>query len=808
MRFLPKRSYIFSGFLLGALLLGVPFLVHGATLDLGVDYGAATGLSGADIRDIVARIIQVALGLLGILALVIILYAGFLYLTDGGKAEQATKAKTLLLQGMIGLTVVLMAYTIVLFLFCTLFPQAGLSAFCRGRSTTPSTTVTGAQPGNPPLPAGAQYLVVTSANPEPDAMDVPRNTSLSVTFNDTLRVDTVTTSNPVPRDEDDDGDTADDQCVEPSVQLYAWDVTSADFSIPIYGSVSVRGNALTFKASEDCGAPEYTQCEFKDGQSSCSPEFIDATCCGCLLPSSLDFGAGIPVKIVLGTGLTGTSGKKLSGETGWTFTVSNRLETTKPQVASILPPNSLDPAVPRNIGVQVLFDKPIDPTTLITVDAEYPDDESLAASEPATVRVYRAADGVTGIPTVEELRDRNRYTLVPGNLDRSVDGFVFRPLTDCGEDAAGCFCFDAASRFVVVLADTIITDNAGQPISPIPGIRDNHCNALTCVDGSCDSQFLTTDSIDTTPPVVATQGGDRLYLNPIDPEAQQVGADRVTNVYAGLCDKQNPNDPGCTGYINALSINRDTFVLSDTTGATYQKNLPTAAGSAACCFPSAENAYGRSCPAQTRTDCPARPTLSTAVSLDPIQILEPLRTYYVTLYGGGAVGGSCSPDANRWGITDLAGNALIARKDGEIVPNQDWRFTTSDVINAGNPFIVRVGPAAGYPEQCISIIGANFGNATSITAPDEENIFYTANIPYDGTTLTSRCSDPLAEITGCKGDVYYRRAGTSAMKTAGKIYAWSDTYIVATLPDTPEYALDDMNVPLPTPQDVFVRLSW
>lgn len=79
---------------------------------LGLGYGAATGLSAADPRVTAAKIIRNALGLLGTVAVLIIIYAGFLWFTAGGSEEKATQAKSLIYMSVIGLVIILTAYGI------------------------------------------------------------------------------------------------------------------------------------------------------------------------------------------------------------------------------------------------------------------------------------------------------------------------------------------------------------------------------------------------------------------------------------------------------------------------------------------------------------------------------------------------------------------------------------------------------------------------------------------------------------------------------------------------------------------------
>ncbi len=79
---------------------------------LGINYGAASGLGDRPIQETVASIINVALGLLGIVAVVIVLIGGFEWMTAGGNEEQTTKAKQRILAGVIGLAIILSAYAI------------------------------------------------------------------------------------------------------------------------------------------------------------------------------------------------------------------------------------------------------------------------------------------------------------------------------------------------------------------------------------------------------------------------------------------------------------------------------------------------------------------------------------------------------------------------------------------------------------------------------------------------------------------------------------------------------------------------
>lgn len=79
---------------------------------LGLEYASETGLGQKDIRVTVASIIRTAMGLLGIVAVVIILIGGFKWMTSGGSEEGAEEGKKYIFSGIIGLAIILSAYAL------------------------------------------------------------------------------------------------------------------------------------------------------------------------------------------------------------------------------------------------------------------------------------------------------------------------------------------------------------------------------------------------------------------------------------------------------------------------------------------------------------------------------------------------------------------------------------------------------------------------------------------------------------------------------------------------------------------------
>lgn len=77
-------------------------------------------LGSGDVRQTAARIINVALGFLGIIAVVIVLVGGFKYMVSGGNEEKTTEAKNLIVAGIIGLAIILSAWAITSFVISQL----------------------------------------------------------------------------------------------------------------------------------------------------------------------------------------------------------------------------------------------------------------------------------------------------------------------------------------------------------------------------------------------------------------------------------------------------------------------------------------------------------------------------------------------------------------------------------------------------------------------------------------------------------------------------------------------------------------
>lgn len=79
--------------------------------------GDSTQLGSQGLPELIGAILNTVLSVLGIVLLVIVIYAGFLWMTAGGDPEKVKKAKDLIINATIGLLLILSALAISNFIF-------------------------------------------------------------------------------------------------------------------------------------------------------------------------------------------------------------------------------------------------------------------------------------------------------------------------------------------------------------------------------------------------------------------------------------------------------------------------------------------------------------------------------------------------------------------------------------------------------------------------------------------------------------------------------------------------------------------
>jgi len=131
MNIVSLRNVILAIIVIVAVLFVVPQTVFAATGTLATStprvndsflnvmriFGANMGLSDTDPRIVIARLIRVAMGFVGIVVVLMILSSGLKFMVSGGNKEKVENAKRTFYNAIIGLIIILSAYSIVAFVF-------------------------------------------------------------------------------------------------------------------------------------------------------------------------------------------------------------------------------------------------------------------------------------------------------------------------------------------------------------------------------------------------------------------------------------------------------------------------------------------------------------------------------------------------------------------------------------------------------------------------------------------------------------------------------------------------------------------
>ncbi len=140
--------------------------------------GETSGLTDQGLPELIGRIIRILLGLMGVVFLGLMLYAGVLWMTAGGDGTKVDKAKQTIIRAVIGLIITLSALAITNFIFNSL-EGAGLFG----------DSGSGTAPGAPPFSHSLGNGGIRDHYPDRNAIDVPRNTKVIVTFKSAMDIE-------------------------------------------------------------------------------------------------------------------------------------------------------------------------------------------------------------------------------------------------------------------------------------------------------------------------------------------------------------------------------------------------------------------------------------------------------------------------------------------------------------------------------------------------------------------------------------------------------------------------------------------
>ncbi len=143
-----------------------------AKIDISPSLATTFGLGTKGFKQILIDIVNAFLGLVGVVALSVILYGGFLWMTSGGNPQKIEKARSVIISGIIGLAVILSSLAIVWFVFRGTTGGGGSAGGGAGGNSS----------GNGALGGGA----LQSVYPAPGQRNVARNTNIAVTFKEEI----------------------------------------------------------------------------------------------------------------------------------------------------------------------------------------------------------------------------------------------------------------------------------------------------------------------------------------------------------------------------------------------------------------------------------------------------------------------------------------------------------------------------------------------------------------------------------------------------------------------------------------------
>jgi hypothetical protein len=143
-----------------------------AAPDLGLGIGNTLGLSVTDPKIVITNIIRIVLGFLGIIAVILIIYGGFIWMTAAGNEDRVDTAKKILVSAVIGLLIILSAFAITTFVLNNF-----INAIGNGDIINP--------PPKPPLPPGPTGTSCDGNTLTPNVCDADDTLCLPGLFCDT-----------------------------------------------------------------------------------------------------------------------------------------------------------------------------------------------------------------------------------------------------------------------------------------------------------------------------------------------------------------------------------------------------------------------------------------------------------------------------------------------------------------------------------------------------------------------------------------------------------------------------------------------
>ena len=295
-----------------ALLLAAIFLLSNfawaAEVETGLDYAADTGLSNTqDIRVTIAKIIRIVIGFLGIVAVGLIMYAGWVWMTSEGNEEKIEQAKKILKNAVIGLIIILSAFAIVSFIVNSL-----------------TGAISGSQPAGSSSGVSSGGLaalgsgVINSHYPERNQTGVPRNTKIIITFKEAMDPATLISGQSINQQ---------------NIKIYQTESGAADaVTFPVGATKTEDNKTFVFSPSQYLGSPS----------------------------EKIWYSVALSKNVKKASGASAFAGAVAELAYDWMFEVGTYVDNTPPKIDSVVPAPTSTEA--RNVVVQINFSEALDPT--------------------------------------------------------------------------------------------------------------------------------------------------------------------------------------------------------------------------------------------------------------------------------------------------------------------------------------------------------------------------------------------------------------------------------------------------------------
>lgn len=449
---LPQKKFLKIILILFLAAGGLLFVQTVFAQDFGINaVNEEIALQGGDPRVIAARIVRAALGFLGIVALIIVLYGGFVWMTSGGNEEKIATAKKILINGVIGLIIILSAFGITQWVLNTLLGAAGPGAG-GGISGPPAVGRYSGALGNG---------IIDSHYPPRGGTGVARNTKIIVTFKEAIALDTVIDGydmNGTPENLIDD-------------TLGGAAITSATIFPLLSENIRIYESAQGETGTG--GAPNYLEsAEVKVTFTPDLKNFVFDPVEYLGSPSeNVWYTVAIKPGVQKADGTDAFVGAFRDGY-AWDFETSTIIDTTPPQVESYWPKLPAGERVARNTLIQINFDEAMDPTTV-------------SGNWPTPFGIIEVKDDGGG-SIAGKWEISNQYKTVE-----------FTTNLACGTNSCGgtVYCLPPSEPIAVLAKAATLSDTPPEAEAPSDGVTDAAGNSLDGdKDGSAQGSSL--DSVE------------------------------------------------------------------------------------------------------------------------------------------------------------------------------------------------------------------------------------------------------------------------------------------------------------------------